>query len=194
MFNRYQFLIKMGLRPGRCYKWDSPAYTRTCNNPQDSFITGIPGSRVIHYNMGNPKGNYKTEISIRTKEDMQIRHNALEAARMTVNRHIEKNLGRMNYHLKIKVYPHHVIRENVMATGAGADRVQSGMRNSFGKPVGRAARIRKGQAIFTAYVNNDENSIETAKTALKKGIRKLPSPLEITMKEIKKKGKKKDGA
>ncbi|MBI4170413.1 MAG: 50S ribosomal protein L16, partial [Candidatus Aenigmarchaeota archaeon] len=31
-----------------------------------------------------------------------------------------------------------MLRENALATGAGADRFQSGMRQSFGKPVGTA--------------------------------------------------------
>ena len=76
-----------------------------------------------------------------------------------------------------------------MATGAGADRVQSGMRASFGKPVGRTARVKKGQAAFTIYVNEDEKDISIAKKALQKGVKKLPGDLEITI-EKKEKGKK----
>ncbi len=180
----------MSLRPGRCYRWDSPAYTRVSNNPQDSFITGIPGLKVVHYNMGNPKGDFDIEISVVTKEKIQIRHNALEAARMAINRSLEKSLGKGNYYFRIRVYPHHVMRENVMATGAGADRIQSGMRNAFGKPVGRAARLKKGKTVFSVYTNNDEKSINNVKDALKKGISKLPGYMEINIREIKnKKGK-----
>ncbi|OYT26003.1 MAG: 50S ribosomal protein L16 [Candidatus Altiarchaeales archaeon ex4484_96] len=175
----------MGLRPGRCYRWDSPAYTRTSNNPQDSYITGIPGSKIIHYNMGNQKGDFKMESSIVAKERIQVRHNALEAARTSINRKLEKTLGRMNYHFKIRVYPHHVMRENVMATGAGADRVQSGMRGSFGKPIGRAARVRGGQAILTIYTRDDERHLKLVKDVLKTGIKKLPGKLEIIVRESK---------
>lgn len=173
----------MGLRPSRCYKWDSPAYTRTSNNPQDSFITGIPGSKIIHYNMGNLKGVFEVETSIIAKERIQVRHNALEATRTAVNRKLEKALGRMGYHFKIRVYPHHVMRENVMATGAGADRVQSGMRGSFGKPIGRAARVNRGQAILSVYTMNEERDLRIVKEALKMGVKKLPGNLEVVVKE-----------
>lgn len=36
-----------------------------------------------------------------------------------------------------------------MATGAGADRVQSGMRNAFGKPISVEAIVKKDQRIIT---------------------------------------------
>ncbi|MEA1924410.1 MAG: 50S ribosomal protein L16 [Candidatus Altiarchaeota archaeon] len=173
----------MGLRPSRCYKWDSPAYTRTSNNPQDSFITGIPGSKIIHYNMGNLKGDFEVETSIIAKDRIQVRHNALEATRTAVNRKLEKALGRMGYHFKIRVYPHHVMRENVMATGAGADRVQSGMRGSFGKPIGRAARVNRGQAVLSVYTMNEERDLRIVKETLKMGVKKLPGNLEVVVRE-----------
>lgn len=173
----------MGLRPGRCYKWDSPAYTRISNNPVDSYIKGIPGSKIIRYNMGDHKGDFNTEVSLVLQEDLQIRHNAIEAARMATNRVLERGLGLMNYHFKIRVYPHHVLRENVMATGAGADRVQSGMRNSFGKPVGVAARVHKGQPVFAVYVNDIEKHIQKAKESLLQGKNKLPGKMKVIIKE-----------
>ena len=54
---------------------------------------------------------------------------------------MQRKSGRMGYHLKIRVYPHHIVRENPMATGAGADRVQDGMRKAFGKPVSSVAMV-----------------------------------------------------
>jgi large subunit ribosomal protein L10e len=58
-----------------------------------------------------------------------------------------------------------------MIATAGADRLQEGMRRAFGKPTGRAARIRNGQSILDVYVN--ANAIETAKQALRVGSTKL---------------------
>ncbi|VVB54114.1 50S ribosomal protein L10e [uncultured archaeon] len=173
----------MGLRPAKCYRWDSPAYTRTSKNPGDSFITGIPGSKLIHYNMGNVAAadTFDTVISIVPNGNIILRHNALEAARIFVQKAIEKKLGVSNYFFKVRVFPHHVIRENVMATGAGADRVQSGMRQAFGKPMGRAARIRTGQPIFSIYFNNDETRLTIIKGAVKNAIKKLPGDLTITL-------------
>ncbi len=175
----------MGLRPAKCYRWDSPAYTRVAKNPQDSFITGIPGSKITRYDMGNLRGNFNTEISIITAENIQIRHNALESARITSNKILEDKVGVNNYTLKLRVYPHHIMRENVMATGAGADRVQSGMRHAFGKPVGAAARIRKGHAVFSVYINEDDARIRNVKKALKTAMAKLPGELKIVIKPIK---------
>lgn len=172
----------MGLRPSKCYRWDSPAYTRVAKNPQDSFITGIPGSKITRYNMGNLKTRFDTEISLVAEENIQIRHNAIESARIAANKILEDTIGSNNYRFRINVYPHHVLRENVMATGAGADRVQSGMRNSFGKPVGTAARVHKGQAVLSVYINKSEERIINAKKALRVGKMKLPGSIHITIK------------
>jgi len=172
----------MALRPARCYRWDSPAYCRVARNPQDSFITGIPGIKITKFDMGNLTAEFDAEVSLIAENDMQIRHNALESARIAANKILQDKLGRNNYRLKIRVYPHHVMRENVMATGAGADRVQSGMRGAFGKPVGRAARIRKKQEIISVYVNDDKEAVETAKRALKVAMSKLPKSMKILIK------------
>ena len=183
----------MGLRPGRCYHWDSPAYTRVAKNPQDSFITGIPGSKIVHFNMGNRSGEFNTEISIICNEKVQIRHNAIEAARISANRHLERKIGVSSYMFKVRIYPHHVMRENVMATGAGADRVQSGMRRSFGKPMGVTARVNKNQLVFSVYVDKTEDAIVDVKRALYLAIRKLPGSLSIVIRDVKPKTTKPRG-
>lgn len=176
----------MGLRPARCYRWDSPAYTRVAHNTVDSFITGIPGSKISHYEMGNLKTEFDTEVSIVFERDMQVRHNSLEAARISANKVLEDKIGINNYRMTVRVFPHHVLRENVMATGAGADRVQSGMRNSFGKPVGTAARVQAGQVVFSIYINKTEESLKTAKQALKIGKSKLPGDMRVVVSPVKK--------
>lgn len=180
----------MGLRPAKCYRWDSPAYTRVSNNPADSFITGIPGSKITRYEMGNLSAEFDTEISVVTDENIQIRHNTLESSRITANKILEDEVGVNNYRFKIRVYPHHVLRENVMATGAGADRVQEGMRKAFGKPIGVAARVKKNQAVLSVYVNKKEETITKVRNALKTATKKLPGSMKIIVKPvISKKGK-----
>ncbi|MBN2014489.1 MAG: 50S ribosomal protein L16 [Candidatus Altiarchaeota archaeon] len=171
----------MGLRPAKCYRWNSPAYTRVAKNPQDSFVTGIPGSKITHYNTGNLKASFDTEVSIVAEGDIQVRNNALESARIAINQILENTLGANNYMLKVRVYPHHIIRENVMATGAGADRVQSGMRNAFGKPIGTAARVHKDQAVITVYINKSDERLTNAKKALRVGKMKLPGSMRISV-------------
>jgi large subunit ribosomal protein L10e len=94
--------------------------------------------------MGNLTEDFPIQLTLVVKEPCQIRHTALEAARVSANRFLMKTAGRTNFHLKLRTYPHHVIRENKQATGAGADRVSSGMRMAFGKakprPGSRQAR------------------------------------------------------
>ena len=177
----------MGLRPAKCYRWDSPAYTRIANNPGDSYITGVPGSKLLHFESGNLSGEFDTEVSISTLEDIQMRSNCLEAARIAVNKILEAKFGVNGFRLKVRVYPHHVIRENVMATGAGADRVQMGMRQSFGKPMGVAARMRCRQKIMSVYINKTEDGPKTVKKAMDVASIKLPGEKLVKIEPVKKK-------
>jgi len=177
----------MGLRPGKCYRWDSPAYTRIANNPGDSYITGVPGSKLLHFESGNLSGEFDTEVSISTLEEIQMRSNCLEAARIAINKIMEAKMGVNGYRLKVRVYPHHVIRENVMATGAGADRVQMGMRQSFGRPMGVAARMTSGQKIMSVFFNKSDDAIKTAKKAMDVASIKLPGEKLVKIEAVKKK-------
>ena len=173
------------IRPARCYRWDSPAYTRVAKNPQDSYISGIPASKINRFDMGNMRGEFDTEASIIFEENVQVRHNALEAARITTQYTLERRLGVANYFFKIRVYPHHVMRQNTQALGAGADRVSDGMRRSFGKAIGRAARVHRNQKIFTIYFNKTDPRVRIVKAALKKAMHKLPGNAKIRINEAK---------
>jgi large subunit ribosomal protein L10e len=141
------------------------------------YMGGIPTSRIIQFVLGNKAGIFPVQLLLCINEKCQIRHTALESARITSNRFLEKSIGVNEYRLKIRVYPHHVLRENKQATGAGADRVSQGMRASFGKAVGIAARVRPNQVIMS--VETFERHIEHAKEALRKASCKLPSSCKI---------------
>ncbi len=143
------------------------------------YMGGVPGSKITIFDMGNPSDEFPVSLSLVAKESCQIRHNALEAARVFANRYLVKGVGRNNFHLKIRLYPHHVLRENKLATGAGADRVSSGMRHAFGRAVGTAARVKKGQKMLSVSV--DEGNVEYAKAALKRASHKLPPPCSIVI-------------
>ncbi|ADE37227.1 50S ribosomal protein L16 [Methanohalophilus mahii] len=145
------------------------------------YMGGVPGSQVIHYDMGNKTADFQVKMSLISEEKCQMRHTALEAARISANRHMLSKIGRINYHFKLRVYPHEVLRENKQATGAGADRVSSGMRKAFGKAVGTAARVSAGQKIFTVSVN--KKNFKHAKAALKRAGQKLPTPIRIVVDE-----------
>ncbi|MFQ5801237.1 MAG: 50S ribosomal protein L16 [Candidatus Hydrothermarchaeales archaeon] len=157
----------MAKKPGKIYRQtDKRSYTRK------EYLGGIPASKITIYDMGEPKEDFEVEVSLAVKEDVQITHNALEAARVSANRYLHKTVGTVGYHFKVRVHPHQILRENKMASGAGADRVSQGMSLSFGKAVGRAARVKKGQRVFT--VRTSKNNFQAAKTALKRTAMKIP--------------------
>lgn len=168
----------MTLRPGRCYREVKRPYTRISQKkPSKSYVKGVPGSKIIKFEAGDPKGDFPVKVVLVSEGRVQIRHNALESARTNANKYLHTKLGGENYFLKVLVYPHHVMRENPLATGAGADRLQEGMRRSFGKPTGFAAQVDKNQRIMLARV--PENQEEVAKEALRRAGHKLPCSFNI---------------
>jgi len=163
---------------------DKPAsmYREITQQPytRREYITGIPGSKIAQHNMGNLQtdpDDYPVHISLRLEEQCQIRHGALEASRLSANRLLLKHLGQENYKMVLRKFPHHVLRENKQATGAGADRVSDGMRQAFGKPVGTAARVGRGDALFTAYC--DPEDAEMVKDAFRRAYNKISPPCRI---------------
>jgi large subunit ribosomal protein L10e len=163
-------------KPGKMYRnLSKKAYTRR------EYMGGVPGSKIVQFEMGNLSTDFPLETHLIINESCQIRHTALEAARIAINRRLMKEVGRMNFHFKIRVYPHHVLRENKQATGAGADRVSEGMRLSFGKAVGTAARVDSKQKVFTVYTTLQY--VDKVKDALRHGGYKLPSPSHIVIEQ-----------
>lgn len=162
----------MGLRPGRCYRgMDKPAWTRySRSKPKTSKIKAMPPKHVHHYIMGKKGYEGTLEVALVAKEDVQVRDNSLEAARTAINKHLETNIVN-DYCYRIYIYPHQVLRENKMITGAGADRLQRGMAKAFGKPAGRAARVRRGKKIMS--VITQPKNIALVTDAMKRGIKKL---------------------
>jgi large subunit ribosomal protein L10e len=151
------------------------AYTRK------KFAKGFPPPKIVKFTMGDTKGTFEIEAKLIALKRAQIRHSALEAARIATNRVLLDKLAN-DYLLQIRPYPHIILRENKMIFGAHADRLQQGMRRSFGKAIGTAARIEPEQTIITVKVK--ANAVETAKESLKRGSAKLPIPCKITVEKI----------
>ena len=175
------------LRPGRCYKRPvGQAYTRTANRVvKKAFVKGVPNIKVTHFDMGKPSKEYMYEVHLVARNAVQIRHNALEAVRIIVHRTLLSSIGTDMYHFQIRVYPHIVMRENAIISGAGADRLQTGMRHSFGRPIGKAARLKRNQTILTVKVRTKDQA-DKARLAFKKVVSKLPTPCLIEIRELKK--------
>ncbi len=164
----------MARKPGRMYsRIRGQAYTRK------EYMGGVPAPRISQFDQGDLTGSFPVSLNLIVKEACQIRHTALEAARISANRALSKKAGANGFHMKIKVYPHNVLRENKLATGAGADRVSDGMRAAFGKAIGTAARVDRNQTIIVIEVNRQH--VDAAKYALNRAAVKLPSPCYITV-------------
>ena len=167
----------MPLRPARCYKeLKKPPYTRK------EYIDGVPPPKITKFVMGNPNGEYDVKLELVSLEMAQIRHNALEAGRVIAHKYLSKNVGEDKYVFIVRQYPHHVLRENKMMAFAGADRLQDGMRQAFGKPIGTAARVYFGSVIAEVRVKKEH--IEQAKEALRRLKSKLGINARVTISEI----------
>jgi large subunit ribosomal protein L10e len=151
------------------------AYTRK------EFAKGFPPPKINKFTMGDTKARFEYEGRLIALEKAQIRHSALEAARVATNRGLVEKLV-SNYFLRVHPYPHMILRENKMIFGAHADRISDGMRASFGKPVGTAARVRANQTLITVRVN--ANSVELAKDSLRLGGTKLPIPCRVVIEKL----------
>ncbi|XP_043844043.1 60S ribosomal protein L10-like [Dromiciops gliroides] len=72
-----------------------------------------------------------------------------------------KSCGKDGFHIHVLLHSFHVIRINKMLC-AGADRLQTDMQGTFGKPQGTVAHVHIGQIIMSIRieVQNKEHVIE----------------------------------
>ena len=185
------------IRPGRCYVnhkggkryrrgaggharriRQQRAYSRIAINvPDKNYIGAAPQLKIRQFNMGNPLLKYDTVADLKVKDSIDIRDNSIESVRSTVNRKLVKDLGKDAYFMKVRVFPSQIMRENKQAQGAGADRVSQGMTLPFGIPIGRCARVTKGQVLFSVLCFEAQKQI--VKTALLRAKAKTPCDIEI---------------
>jgi large subunit ribosomal protein L10e len=175
----------MGLRPARCYRnvgHKQRPYTRLAIKvPKRNYIGASPALRIRQYNMGNSAGAYDLVADLVVKESYDLRDNAIESARIAINRKLVKSLGKDGFFMKVRVTPNHIIRENKQAQGAGADRVSQGMSLSFGIPIGRAARVKKGQVIFSVLAKKGQEKF--LKEAMMRAKSKFSSDVAVKFHE-----------
>ena len=173
----------MALRPARVYReWKRP-YTRTAVRVhKKSYIKGVPGIKLRIFEMGNKTGDFDKIVYLRAKDNVQIRHNALESARVAANAYIKKNMDDSSYHMKVNVYPHQVLREHAQAAIAQADRFYQGMSHPFGRPKARAARVKAGKDVIMIRTNEDK--IPVVKEALRRAKMKLPKDYYIEVVDV----------
>ena len=157
-------------------------FTRKSKFRKKAFVRAVPMSKIVKFDMGDLSRKFEYVFTLKAKSALQIRHNALESARKTSNKVLESKLGKTGYRLKVRVYPHHVLRNNPFAAGAGADRMSTGMQKSFGKSIGLAARVKKDQPLIDIFV--DKNGLQYAKLALQRAGKKFPCSCAIEQRKL----------
>ncbi len=154
-------------------------YTRISKYNKKNFVRGgFPHIKIIKFDMGSPQKEYEEKILLVTQRNMNVRHNALEAGRMVSNRLLEKAIGK-DYHLRLRVYPFHVLRENAIASGAGADRTSTGMQKAYGKAVSCAARVFEGQALMELRIGSA--NLKLGREAMARAAKKMPCPCKVVV-------------
>lgn len=145
------------------------------------FAPGAPNPKIARFSTGAANPNYDLTLQLASIEKAQIRHNALEAARVAANKKLTP-IGETAYYLLVKVYPHVILRENRMIATAGADRLQEGMRLAFGKPSGLAARVNPGSVILELKTMSANKN--AALDAMRSAATKLPVPTKLVELQI----------
>ncbi|MEM4271880.1 MAG: 50S ribosomal protein L16 [Candidatus Pacearchaeota archaeon] len=178
----------MALRKASSYsKFKARPYTRHSRKKGKAYIKTIPHTKLVKYYFGNQKayaeGKHNFMLKLIAEQDVQVRDNAIEAGRMYIHKMLEEGVPG-EYFLAVKVHPHHLLRDNKTAAGAGADRTSSGMSHSFGIVIGRAALVKAGKEIFKVTCVN-EKGVKIARDALNAVKSKIPAGTKIVFEQIK---------
>ena len=180
----------VGLRKASAYsKKKVVPYTRVSKKRQKSFIKTVPQQKIVKFTMGKEnlydKGRFPHCFTVVSTEKVQLRHNALEACRQFINKKLDREFSGQ-YLFKVIPFPHHIQRENKMLTGAGADRMQTGMQLAYGKSVGKAAILKPGSRIFFVAVHS-EKSAPFVRHIFRQIKSKLPGKTRVIYNKISKK-------
>lgn len=172
------------VRPWHCYsKWTRRPYQhKRSSNHRREYARGGAQSKIVRFWGGAkeiPWENFELVLGLKVDRQIQISSNTLEAVRITINGVLQRVLGRTNFRLRIRPKPFQKFRENRMLAFAGADRVQSGMRNSFGRSTGVCARVRAGQII--ADVGSSLKNLPIIRDRFRVASMKISSPCQTVV-------------
>merc|ERR1712146_356665 len=167
----------MGRRPARCYR-----YIKNKPYIKSRYCRGVPDARIRIYDLGRKKAgvdDFPLCVHMVSLEREQISAEALEAARICANKYMAKKCGKDGFHMRVRVHPFNVLRINKMLSCAGADRLQTGMRHAFGKPVGMIARVSIGQILMS--IRTKEGNLEHVQEAFRRAKFKFPGRQKIAV-------------
>lgn len=168
-------------------------FTRVSKKRTKAYIKTVPAQKIVKFTMGKISINQLEKVphvlTVVSGEKVQLRHNALEATRQYINKKLDKELNGQ-YIFQIIPFPHHIQRENKMLTGAGADRMQTGMQLSYGKSMGKAAILKENSKIYILHLPNPK-AVIFARKIIKQIKPKLPGKIKILYEDTSKKSSKK---
>jgi len=179
----------MAVRKAYAYsKRKYTAYTRKSKKKAKNYIKAVPPQKIVKFEMGNiaafKKREYKNSISIIAGQDIQIRDLALEAVRQRLNNLLNKKLPK-TFYLGCKPFPHQILRDNkCFSGGSKGERVQTGMKHSFGSTMGRAAPVKKGKVIFEIHYP-DKKDTKFIRDLCRTTVPKLPCKTKVVYQEVK---------
>jgi large subunit ribosomal protein L10e len=151
--------------PARCQRFQkNKVYIKS------RYCRGVPDSKIRIFECGakkTPVDVFPFVVHLVSDEKEQLSACALEAARIQANKYLTKSTGKEGYHIRVRAHPYHIVRQNKMLSCAGADRLSSGMRGSFGKPMEKVARISIGDVIMSVRCKdqNAQHAIEALRRA-----------------------------
>lgn len=171
-------------RPWRCYRKINrrPFQHKRSANHRREYARGGTQAKIQRFWGGNKMiawEDWEVVVGLKVTERLQISGNALEAIRISVNGALDKHIGRQQYRFRVRPKPFQKFRENRMLAFAGADRVQSGMRNSFGRSTGVCARLKAGQIVVDVGVNM--KNLNYVKDRLRVASMKIPCKCQIVL-------------
>lgn len=177
----------MALRKASAYsKKAGRPYTRKSSRKNKAYIKTVPYSKIVKLTMGDiaafKNKTHRYNVSLISEEGVMIRDTALEATRMLLHKILEEKVPGQ-YYSAIKIYPHHMIRENKTAAGAGADRVSTGMTQSFGVVIGRMAIVRPEQQILFVSCAT-EDAARKVKDSMSSIKAKLPCRTRVVFEKL----------
>lgn len=167
----------MGRRPARCYR-----FLKNKPYPKSRYCRGVPDPKIRIFDLGKKKASvdeFPLCMHLVSNELEQLSSEALEAARVSCNKYINKHAGKESFHMRVRVHPFHVLRINKMLSCAGADRLQTGMRGAYGKPIGTCARVNIGQILISIRTKDCNKAIVTE--ALRRCKFKFPGQQKIIL-------------
>mmetsp|Transcript_38363 Transcript_38363/g.32415 ORF Transcript_38363/g.32415 Transcript_38363/m.32415 type:complete len:168 (+) Transcript_38363:38-541(+) len=161
----------MGKRPAKCFR-----KIKNKPFPKSRFNRGVPDPKLKQFDCGFRRGkfdDFPLTYHLVSGEWEQISCDALEAARIVANKFMVKRQGKEGFHLRVRPHTWHVVRINKMLTCAGADRLQTGMRQAWGKPYIKCARIKPGQIILSIRSKMGKDVDTQLRTALYRASQKI---------------------